>query len=125
MIIIKEFIIQWNDKGSLDLFEYTQDKEVIKILFEAYVLDVINYISQIKENCYTWIERMPLDRLIKPELDKLNINYDRNINAEKWVRQMRRDGNIHMSYIHYWWIFKPIRIEDMEQKTFDYRKFRL
>lgn len=125
MIYIREFIIQWNSKGSLDLFEYTKDKEIIKILFDTYVLDIVNYISNVKENLYVWIEKMPIYKILTPEFDKLNINYGRNTDAEKWERQMRRDGNRHISYIHYWWILKPIRIEDMEQKTFDYEKFGL
>lgn len=125
MITIKEFIIQWNIKGSLDLFEYTKDKEIIKILFDTFASDTINYISDLKEDCYIWIDKVPTYGIITQEFDKLNIRYGRNLDAEKWCRQMWREGNRNLNYMSYWYIHKPIRIEDFEQKTFDCESFML
>lgn len=124
MVVIREFIIQWS-KGNLDLFEYTKEKEIVLILTNTYILEIINYISQYKDNCHVWIERVPMYVLIQRELRSFNIPFGINSDAERWQSQIHQTKLPHMQYISHWQIHKPTRLEDIEQMTFDYEKWKL
>ena len=124
MIIVGEYIIQWNCGGSLDLYEYTKDKKLNKILNSTYALNVIDFISSVQNPCYVWIERMPISHLIIPEFDKLNnIQYGYKEEAERFSRQMYRKGNRNITYVSYWEMFKPTTWDEIEKICFDYKLF--
>lgn len=107
---MREFIIQYND-GDLDLFEYTNEKEIVLLKRRTFILDIIDIISQ-NNDCFVWIEYAPQYFTIKKVLNNLQIECGTNNDAELWMKYIWKRNLPQMRYISYWNINKPITLEE-------------
>lgn len=91
---------------------------------QTYAVDIVDFIRNIDETCSVHIEDCPAYPFIHRDLEELEIDNGICYDAEKWHRNRWRERLSPMKYIAYWEHVRPPRIDEIEEYTFDFSKYK-
>ncbi len=112
---MRELILQYNfARASYDLFEYTEDREVVDLLRDVDCNIIATEVSKYEDVCI-WIEQTPQTRHILSPVWNGVTNMGINERAEEFMRESFK--KVPLQYIAYWTMTYPEPVKRPERNT--------